>query len=92
MAHVIRRLSWIAGLTFASCALGASTAPREPARTVNDARQPPARSVPEATPVEFVVGNLEYLLVHEIGHFVIAESEIDWALERIESCLPASVH
>ena len=76
MEQLTRRLSWLAGVTFAACAVGASTGPREPARAADDVRQPLATSVPEATPVEFVVGNLEYLLVHEIGHFVIAEREI----------------
>ena len=76
MGHGARKFCWIAGLTFASCACGASSAPRVSARAADDAQQQPARTVPETTPVEFVVGNLEYLLVHEIGHFVIAEREI----------------
>jgi hypothetical protein len=75
MREGARRFCWIAGLTFASCACGASAALRESARAV-DAQPPLARSVPETTRVEFVVGNLEYMLVHEIGHFVIAEKEI----------------
>ena len=66
---------WIAGLALASCAYGAPAAPRD-TRAAEDAQPSPARTVPEATPVEFVVGNLEYLLIHEIGHFVIAEREI----------------
>lgn len=71
-----RRFCWIVGLTLASCACGASSAPRASARAAKDAQPPPPRSVPQTTPVQFVVGNLEYLLVHEVGHFVIEERQI----------------
>jgi hypothetical protein len=76
MGHGARKFCWIAGLTFAACACGASAALRGVAGAAVDAQPPLTRSVPETTPVEFVVGNLEYLLVHEMGHVVIAESEI----------------
>jgi putative metallopeptidase DUF4344 len=75
MGHGARTFWWIAGLTFASCACGASAAQRVSTRAAENVPQP-ISTVPEATPIEFVVGNLEYLLVHEIGHFVIAEREI----------------
>ena len=73
MGHGARKFCWIAGLTFASCACGASAALRESARAAVDAQPPLARSVPETTPVEFVVGNLLFVLGHEAGHAAIRE-------------------
>lgn len=63
------RRAWIALVACASSLVFAGTNAAAQSRAARPAEEQPAA-------VEFVVGNVEFLLLHEIAHFLIAEKEL----------------
>ena len=62
----------IAALAFASFLMGAAAPGAVVAQSSSTRAVPPA----EAAAVAFVIGNVEFLLLHEIAHFLIGEKDL----------------